>query len=248
MGLMPIKGQAPAESAPADSGRDPSRYVDDGEPNVSPEEQKQYDEAVKNGLRLIYADGQVRPQILDALKAGASAAPAAAPMAAPADAGPPPEGGPAADASQQPPEQAMTPPPEGGQPEGGQPSPPVFSLANTAVQLVMKLDDSARAANQPLDNDVLLHVGVAMISELAEVADAGKIHTYSEDEKSGALTVAMDMYRDKAIKDGRTTKEQLTSEFDSAVQADKAGNLDHVIPGAPKGSPQEPPTDPAAQQ
>lgn len=241
MGLMPFKGQMPEDETaegqmpPSEESGEESRYVDDGEPNVTPEEQAQYEEAVKNGLRLIYADGQVRPQILEALKTGANPAPAAAdappaaPTPAPVEGAP--EGGPAADAGTMPPMQAETPPAEDG---GSHPSPAVFALANTAVQVVMKLDDSARQANKPLDNDVLLHVGIAMISELAEVTEAAKIHTYTEDEKSGALTVAMDMYREKAVKDGRTTPEQLQSEFEQAVQADKAGKLHEVLPGAPK--------------
>lgn len=200
MGLMPFQGDAPPDEGAAPAPRDESRYVEDGEPNVSPEEQGQYDEAVQNALRLLYDQGDVRPQILESLKVD---------------------------------ELPQTE-------EGNGPSPPVLALANAAVQITTHLDDSAREAEKPLDNDVLLHVGIMVISELAEISEAANLHDYTEEEKSGALTVAMDMYRPKAIKDGRTSEEQLKGEFDEAVQADREGRLDQVVPGAGQAAmPQE---------
>ena len=59
---VPVEEEAPAEgAAPVEE----SDTLDDEQPNVTPEEQAQYDQFVKNGFALIYTeDGEVRPSIL----------------------------------------------------------------------------------------------------------------------------------------------------------------------------------------
>lgn len=177
MGLMPTPSAgAPQGQMPE---RDPSRYTDESDSNVSPEEQEQYSKFEENYMRLIYTEqGEVRPEILQSLQAGAEA-------------------------------QVDT--------QGEGTPPHIMALASTAVTLVAKLDDSARESGKPLTDDVLVQGGTAVIEELAEVAEAAGVHDYSEDELSGALTVAMDMYRDKAIGDGRTDENTLKSQWDEVA-------------------------------
>lgn len=195
-GLMDTAQQQPAPppgDAPPASG-DPSRYTDEGDSNVSPEEQEQYSQFEQNYLKLIYAEGgEVQPGILDALKAPPGA-------------------------------------PEG---EGEAPPPHILALANTAVEITKTLDDSAREAGKPLSDAVLLEGGKSIVEELAEVAEAAGIHDYSEEEMTGAFATAMDMYRDKAIADGRTDEETLKGQFNELLTADQEGRLGEVLPGAP---------------
>jgi cellobiose-specific phosphotransferase system component IIA len=115
--------------------------------------------------------------------------------------------------------------------QGNAPSPAVATLAQTAVHIVGRIDDAAAEAQRPISDDVLFHGAVAVIEELAEVAEAAGIYDYSEQEMSGALTVAVDMYREKAIQSGRTDENTLTSEWDRLIAADKEGRADEVAPG-----------------
>ena len=107
--------------------------------------------------------------------------------------------------------------------QGEMASPPVTALATAAVTITQELDDSARKAGKPLTDDVLFHGGVAVVEELAEVAEAAKIHDYTEDELSGAVSLAVSMYRDKAIADGRTDEQQLAQQFDEIQRANQEG-------------------------
>ncbi len=195
MGLLPIPkptGNAAPEAAMEGAPRDDSKYLPDGEPNVSPEEQAAYEKFMDNAFQLIYTDGEegstVEPGVLEALQIG------------PAES------------------------------EGGT-NPAILALAQTAVTLVTKLDDSAREAGAPITDDVLAHGGLAIIEELAEIADAAKIYDYTEEDMTGAYQQALDIYRPKAIADGRTSEETLKAQFAEINEAEAAGKLGDVLPG-----------------
>lgn len=203
MALPPAKptGNAAPEAAAEGMQRDPAKYVEDDEPNVSPEEQAQYDLAWNNVLEIIYPKGeeaQVEPSVLEALKA---------------------------------------PPAEDD--KGGNPA--IMALANTAVTIVGKLDDSAREAGKPITDEVLAEIGKDTIEELGEIAGAAKIYDYSEEDLTGAFVLALDMYRPKAIADGRTSEETLKGQFDEINQAEAAGKLGDVLPGLGAQTVGEPP-------
>jgi hypothetical protein len=85
----------------------------------------------------------------------------------------------------------------------------VLALANTAVQIVSKLDASAKEAGQQIPDDILYHAGSEIVGMLAEVAEAANIHNYSEDEIQGAFFQAVDQYRPIAEADGRTDQNTL---------------------------------------
>lgn len=255
MALPGLPQGQPQGAAPQDK----SKFVDDDQPNVSPEEQAQYDQFMSNALKLIYTPEGVRPEVLQALKAG-QGAPAAA-TAPSAQQQPPPQGGPQGDQEQgEAPdsEQAEGEPPAGDteqgeapdaeQPEGeasaqgGKPSAPIMALASAAVTIVSQLDDSARKAGKPISDDVLFHGGLDVVQELAEVADAAKIHDYSQEDITGAFAQAVDQYRAKAVSDGRTTDDTLKQQFGEINQADQEGKLGDILPGLSSGPPQgEPP-------
>lgn len=202
--ILTVKPKAaPDPAMTPEPQADPSQVADD-ESNVTPEEQAEYDQFMQNALTLMYESGddggQVRPQVIDALRAA--------------------EGG--------------------GQQEGG-PNPAILALANAAVTVVGQLDDSARKAGKPVSDDVLYHGGVAVIEELAEIAEAAKIHDYSEEDMTGAFAQALDMYRSKAIQDGRTSEETLKGQFAEINDAEAAGRLGDVLPGLPGQTLGEPP-------
>jgi hypothetical protein len=108
-------------------------------------------------------------------------------------------------------------------------SPPVLALANTAVQVVQRVDTAGFEAEAPVADDVLYHAAQEIIEQLAEVAEAAGIHEYTEEELSGALFQAVDLYRPIAIELGRTTEETLKGQFAEIDQADKAGKLGEMF-------------------
>jgi hypothetical protein len=107
----------------------------------------------------------------------------------------------------------------------------VLALANTAVQIVSKLDASAKEAGQPISDDVLYHAGSEIVGMLAEVAEAANIHNYSDDEIQGAFYQALDQYRPIAEEMGRTDDATLKSQFGQILDADAQGQLGQVLPG-----------------
>jgi hypothetical protein len=204
-GLMdmskPTGDAAPAAAAEGAPPRDPSKYVEEGESNVSPEEQAQYEQFVNNSYQLLYQEGQeggeVRPEVLESLQVGEQ--------------------------------------------QGEGPNPAIMALAQTAVNVVTQLDDSARQAGSPITDDVLYHGATAVIEELAEIAQASQLYDFSEEEMGGALMQAIDLYRPKLIADGRTSEETLKSQFDEVNQAEAAGKLGDVLPGLGPQTVGEPP-------
>lgn len=205
MGLMPVKGQAPAQPMPQEgAAKDPARYTDESDGNVSPEEQAQYDRAIENAAQLMFdvKTNDFRPGIVEALQA------------------------------------TDTPPQEGA--EQGQSQPPkILALANAAVMIVSKLDDSAREAGDPLADSVLVEIGTDVVGMLAEQAEAQGVMEYSQDELDGAFITAADMYRAKAVADGRTDEDTLKGQWDELITADQEGRLGEVLPGAEQAAPAE---------
>lgn len=207
MGLLPVpKPQGNAAPLAAREGGAPEAMPpeqQDEESNVSPEEQAQYETFVTKAADIIYGEGKVMPEILEALSPGKDA------------------------------------PAPGEQREGGNPA--VIALANTAVQVIQKLDVASHEANAPVSDDVLYHGGVEVIEMLAEVAEAAGIHAYTEEELNGALFQAVDDYRPIAIAMGRTNDETLKGQFSEALDADAQGRLGDLLPGMGGATMGEPP-------
>lgn len=185
---------------PQPQAAQPPQVTDEQDSGVTPEEQAQYSEFEENYMRLIYDKDQVRPELLEALKAGF-------------------EGEGAGEATGEGPPAYLT------------------ALANTAVRIVAQIDDAARDAGRPLSDDVLFQGGAAVIEELVEVSEAADLHDYTQEEMSGALTLAVDMYREKAVQDGRTDEETLVGEWDKVVAADQQGRVGEVVPGLTDDAP-----------
>ena len=86
---------------------------------------------------------------------------------------------------------------------------------------------------------IMMEAGQTVIEALVEVAEAAKIHDFSQEEIDGAALRAADLYRTAAETMGLPgyNKEALTAAFAELVEADKAGTLDKVLPGLPGGAP-----------
>lgn len=149
-------------------------------PNVSPEEQAQYERFMDNAFKLIYHGGKVSPAVLESLGASGD---------------------------------------------------PKMNLAHTAVNIVLHLQDSARKANKDVSPDVLFQGGKDVVEDLANLAGMAGIHKFDQDELEGAWYQALDLYREAATRRGLIDPDAIKQDFDTIVQADRAGNLDKLLPG-----------------
>lgn len=123
---------------------------------------------------------------------------------------------------------------------------PQDSVAATGVLLTILVDQKlgygakAREGGGGLDYDaVMLHAGTSIIEELIELAEAAKIHDFSEQDIEGITYRAMDLYGTAARKIGLAGYDQaaLKEEFISIIEANNTGKLDKVLPGLPGGAP-----------
>jgi hypothetical protein len=119
------------------------------------------------------------------------------------------------------------------------PGDPVNALAQTTIGVVVPLQQSAEKSGAPwtqddqLKSDIVLHGGIAIMEELATIAQSAKIHTYTQDELQGATYSAMDLYRQIGEKDGSLNTDDLKQQFDQIISADKAGAVQSVLPQLP---------------
>ena len=195
----PMQGQ---QQMPPRDVADPS----EGQPNVSPEEQAQYDHFVGNAQELIYGDGEdgqprVEPAVLAQLRGEM-------------------------DQEVQGVFANVEPPLSGS---------PTDNLAAATVMVVLVLEGTAASEGTQLDDAVVLHGGTEILSDLAEIAEAARIHAYTQEEIEAATYRAMDMYRTTS---GRVDQEALKAQFGEIVAADKAGTLDQLLPGISSRMPQ----------
>lgn len=177
-GLLSIGG-----SGVAPTGFTPGEGDDMEEvPNVSPEEQQEYETFVNNGMQIIYKeDGTVEPQVLQRLSTGKKR---------------------------------------------------IDTLAQTAVWLVMALEQSAKKQGRPISDDVLMHGGKELMEQLVDVVEAAGLHTFKEAEQQGAWYQALDLYREANSDEGdRINKDEAAAAFEALNEADKEGRADEVVPG-----------------
>jgi hypothetical protein len=105
---------------------------------------------------------------------------------------------------------------------------PIDNLASATVALVLFVEASSAQAGQQIDDAVIMHGGAEILGDLADVADAAKIHDYTPDELEGATYRAFDLYRTTS---GRVDQAALEQEFAQIAAADAAGDIESVLPG-----------------
>lgn len=106
---------------------------------------------------------------------------------------------------------------------------PTDSIAQTAVLLTIAIESAMERSGQQIPDDVVFHAGAEVLEMLAELAEAAGIVDLSDDEMNAVMLRAMDLYR---ISSPRVDPEALAAEFGQIIEADRAGNMDQVLPGA----------------
>lgn len=115
---------------------------------------------------------------------------------------------------------------------GGDGGDPVEGLAQATAFIVKRLADGARESGAEISQDVLFHGGKEIVEDLAEMqADAG-FADLDENQIEQAMYRALDIYREAAMADGTLNTEALAQDMQALVEAEQAGALDQVLPGA----------------
>ncbi len=154
----------------------PVANTQQAQPNVSPEEQQQYEAFVDAALQIIYGDSF--DDIFNRLRSGDD---------------------------------------------------PAENLAHTAVEVIRRVDLSARDRNQQIPGDVMLHAGIEVIEELADrMKDLG-IHDFGDEELEIVTYRALDLYRDKEIEAGELNQEGAQEDWRALQQANETGELDQMM-------------------
>jgi hypothetical protein len=105
---------------------------------------------------------------------------------------------------------------------------PVAGLANTAAMVVARVEESAEEGGQELPDGVVLHAGMEILSDLANLAGEAGIHDFTDEEIEAATYQAMDRYRE--IRGDKIDGEKYAAEFEQLKQADASGELDQQFP------------------
>ena len=200
--------------------------VDDNEQGApaSEPEQQAYDQFVNAALDVIYPKdaGSVSPQILDDLQGNIDQQVAALFQTA------------------QPPLTGQT----------------IDNVAVVTVTLVLMVDANLGFLQMGLEQEqqgagaidgqeagvdyyaVVMHAGRAITEELIEVAEAAKLHEFSDQDIEQTWARAMDLYRIAAEAMGAPgyDKQGLTNAFADLLVADKNGQLGSILPGLPGGA------------
>lgn len=109
---------------------------------------------------------------------------------------------------------------------------PIDALAQTAVWLVMMVENSANSSGAQVADEIVLHGGKELFEQLVEIAESAKIHTFKEGEMQGAWYNALDMYREaNSDEGGRFNPEEAAEEFSMLNAAAEEGRPEEVLPG-----------------
>lgn len=108
---------------------------------------------------------------------------------------------------------------------------PVNGLASATATIVVRLVQSMKGLPTKMSGDVIYHGGVELLEQLADVGAVTKLHDFTPEEMQQAELRAVDMVRDMLTKSGDIDNEAVMQDFNALVEADKAGNIDEVLPG-----------------
>lgn len=105
---------------------------------------------------------------------------------------------------------------------------PLVAIAATAVIITVEIQKLA-GDEKPAD-DIVMHGSAAIIEELAEIWMRRNKQEMSQDDIHKALSMAADIYREVGADAGLVDENALKDQFADLVKADKSGNLESVSP------------------
>lgn len=109
---------------------------------------------------------------------------------------------------------------------------PKEGLAMAIATVVMRMEDGYEQKGEKISPDVLMHGGLEVGELLAELQEAAGVADLQQEELDGVALRALDIYRENRQKQGKLNEEAIKQDFNTILEADKAGKLEEVLPGA----------------
>lgn len=107
----------------------------------------------------------------------------------------------------------------------------VKGLANAVSILVMRLEDDAKNNGKEFSGDVMIHAAQELMEQMAELAEAAGIHTFTEEEMESAFYLALDRYRSTRQQAGTLPVDEIKQDVDELRVAEQQGRLEEIAPG-----------------
>lgn len=109
------------------------------------------------------------------------------------------------------------------------PQSPIDTIGASAALIMAFLAGSAGQQGKPLDEGIMLNAGLDVVEVLANDGEQAGMFEVSEKDIEHAFYRGCDIYR---YIGPNVDQQALAAEFEQIAAADRAGQLDKVIPGA----------------
>lgn len=105
---------------------------------------------------------------------------------------------------------------------------PINKISQVSTSILNRIEQEARKDGDSIDNLVKIYGGNMIVGEVINLVEAaGKIRPMSEDEKTVALSKAVQDYTNQMIKDGEITREELKHYTNQGLSiAEQSGLID----------------------
>lgn len=193
----------------ATRGNEEDVLADDVKPNVSADEQAQYDGFVHDGYLILYTkDGKVSPGILALLDNDPTDL-----INALGDIG----------------ELAS---------EKFNPRVALAATAATVVLEIVRKRSAEGGEGKP-EGDIIFHAGEAIFEDIAQIANKAGVNHYDQEDVNAAWLIAMDIYRAAATEQGLLDEGEASQDWADIVDADRQGPeaLEAMLPGITSRAP-----------
>jgi hypothetical protein len=108
--------------------------------------------------------------------------------------------------------------------------PKADAIAQTAMAIVMRVQDSAEESGRRVDPDILLSAGKETVEMIGEICDKAGLEV-TTDELEQAYLLGVDQYRATRQQQGKLAPEAFQQDMNFLKQADAEGRIDEVVPG-----------------
>lgn len=117
---------------------------------------------------------------------------------------------------------------------------PVMAIADSTLDIVNRLEASAKQNNMEPDFGVLAQSANVLMGEIIEIAQIGGLPPLNDEEKYKAFSLAVSKYIDEAVKSGKLTSEQLQEMSQEAQQTPEGQSImqasEQMAGGPPQGA------------
>jgi len=107
----------------------------------------------------------------------------------------------------------------------------VAALAQSAVFVVLRVEDSLEQSGGQLNLAMTFEGGAETITDIVDAMQKAGVYTYSQKEIDAAFLRAVDQYRMIRNQQGRLDPAMFKAKIDQMKQAQAAGTLDQQYPG-----------------